>query len=88
MKKLNIEYKKEALKFLFKNDRLLQKKIEEKLNDYYIFWEKNVDIKELSPKGNNLYRLRLWKFRIIFSNINNELIIIILRIGSRWDIYK
>jgi len=88
MKKLDIVYKKEALKFLFKNDRFLQNKIEEKLNDYYILWKTNTDIKELSPKWNDLYRLRLWNLRIIFSNINNTLTIIILKIGSRWDIYK
>jgi len=37
MKKFSINYKKEALKFLFKQDRFLKIKIEEKINDFYIF---------------------------------------------------
>jgi mRNA-degrading endonuclease RelE of RelBE toxin-antitoxin system len=32
-----------------------------------------------------LYRLRIWKYRIIFSN-NIE--VEILRIDKRWDVYK
>jgi len=88
MKKFTIIYTKEALKFLYKNDRLLKNKIEEKLIDYYHFWNKNIDIKILEPKKLGFYRLRLWKFRIIFEKNDTKLIIHILKIWSRWDIYK
>jgi mRNA interferase RelE/StbE len=36
----------------------------------------------------DLYRLRLGSFRVIYAIRNTELSIIILKIGSRGDIYK
>lgn len=36
----------------------------------------------------NLYRLRVGDYRVIFTIKDNELIIIVLTIGNRGDIYK
>jgi len=48
------------------------------------------------PNGNikvlqgyeNFYRLRVGDYRVIYRIDDNELIIIVLKIGSRGDIYK
>jgi len=56
------------------------------LMSYWLFlW---LDIKELNPKWNNKYRLRIWKYRIIYEKQDFNLMIFILEIWSRWDIYK
>ena len=35
-----------------------------------------------------IYRLRLWKYRILFEKSEDKLIILVIDVGSRWDIYK
>ncbi len=47
-----------------------------------------LDIKELEPKWNDIYRIRVGKYRIIYKKIDDMFIIIFLDIWSRWDIYK
>ena len=36
----------------------------------------------------NSYRLRISKFRVIFKIENNELLIEVIKAGSRGDVYK
>ena len=43
--------------------------------------------KALKLKGRDGYRIRVGKYRIIYSFNGNELVIIVLDIGSRRDIY-
>lgn len=43
------------------------------------------NIKKL--KGEDLFRLRIRNYRVIFSKKDEELIIIVVRIGHRKDIY-
>ena len=45
------------------------------------------DIKTLKGKIPNLYRLRVGSYRVIYRQDNDKLIILILRIGHRKDIY-
>ena len=83
-----VKYHKNVVKFLQKQDKKIVKKIVEifdilKVNlDFSKF-----DIKEL--KGfENIYRLRVSKYRIIFEVRDNELLIEVIKAGSRGDIYK
>ncbi len=46
------------------------------------------DIKKLSPKEQNISRIRVGKYRIIFSLDSWNQIILVHRIGQRKDVYK
>lgn len=81
-----LELKKKALKFLDKHPK-------EKINFIKAFKdivngkEEKYDIKKLSGQI-DFYRLRLGKYRAIYTIVNDELIILVVDIGSRGDIYK
>lgn len=80
MKTINITFSKQAIKSLNKLDNNLKLNLLKSI--------KNIpfgDIKNL--KGyNNIKRLRVGKYRVIFTLYNNN--INIIDIGSRGDIYK
>jgi mRNA interferase RelE/StbE len=46
------------------------------------------NIKRLSGKDEELYRLRIGKHRVIFKKENKTLLILIIRVGHRKDIYS
>lgn len=48
---------------------------------------KNGNIKRLKGNLDGCYRLRLRTYRVIYEKRENELIILVLRIGSRGDVY-
>jgi mRNA interferase RelE/StbE len=45
------------------------------------------NIMKLSGTGEDLYRLRVGSYRIVFKKDNEELLIVVVRIGHRKDIY-
>jgi len=48
----------------------------------------NVDLKKIKGAGNNLYRIRKGKIRILFTIVKNDLIILnVENIGFRGNIY-
>ena len=83
-----VKYSKNVIKFLQKQDKKIVKKIIEIFDELKIDLDfSKFDIKDL--KGfNNIYRLRVSKYRIIFEVIDNELLIEVIKAGSRGDIYK
>ena len=48
---------------------------------------KNGNIKRLKGNLEGCYRLRLRTYRVIYEKRENELIILVLRVGSRVDVY-
>ena len=79
-------FSKRADKFLESLDkqdkqRILQKVRELKTNS------KNLDIKKLKSK-HDLYRIRVGNYRIIYSIEHEQIIIYIVAIGHRRDIYQ
>ena len=80
-------FKKSAAKELSKLDKPVQIRIKEKLQilaTNYDFLKSN--IKQLSGKE-KLFRLRVADYRIVFQKEDEELIILIVRIGHRREIY-
>ena len=49
--------------------------------------EQWLDIKKLKWYIDNLYRLRVGDYRVIYEKRNDELIILILQVGHRKEIY-
>lgn len=76
---LEIQYSKQAVKFLKKQDKSTVKRIISAINDL-----PSGDVKKL--QGRNSYRLRVGDFRIIFDKQGN--ILYIEKIGNRGEIYK
>jgi mRNA interferase RelE/StbE len=84
-----IELHKRVEKFLRKQDRAFLKRVDfvfTKLSENPRNFQE-LDIKQLEG-GSNDYRIRVGKYRFIYTIIENKLIIYIYDGGSRGDIYK
>lgn len=78
----NIEITKKAEKFIKKQDENIQKRIIKAILEL-----PKGDIKKL--KGiDGVYRLRVGDFRILFEKNDDKLIIIIIDVGNRGQVYK
>ncbi|MBU0710449.1 type II toxin-antitoxin system RelE/ParE family toxin [bacterium] len=84
----SVEFLKEAVEELSNIDPIWQKRI---LNKIKILSAdpKNLanNIKKLKGKYQEYYRLRVGDYRVIYSQENDRLIILIIRIGHRKEIY-
>jgi mRNA interferase RelE/StbE len=80
--KYQIKYEKNCLKYLRKLDRNTQVRIISAINQL-----PEGDIKKLQGKSSD-YRLRVGDYRIVFSKNARTLIITIIEIASRGEIYK
>jgi len=65
-----------------------RKLIKEKLYILETWNFQSLDIKRLQWYKQEIYRLRIGKYRVIFEKQDDKLIILVLDIWSRWDIYK
>ena len=82
----SIEYKKKAKKFLDEHPKEkihFNKAFTDIANEDY----KSYDIKKMVATS-EIYRLRLGKYRALFTVINDKLVILVLDIDSRGQIYK
>ncbi|BCZ45752.1 hypothetical protein psyc5s11_18190 [Clostridium gelidum] len=78
----NIKLTKKAEKFIKKQDKDTQKRLIKAIVEL-----PEGDIKKL--KGlDEIYRLRVSDFRVIFEKNDNELIVVVIDIGNRGQIYK
>jgi len=89
---MRIEYTEIAIKDLLEfnevDRRLIVKKIEYLAENFEIL-KTSKKVTELKGKDKNKYRFVVArKIRVIFQIKNDKLIILILRIGKRKDIYK
>ncbi len=83
-----VKFLKEAFKYLQRQDVTTRNRI---LDHLKILSDNpkhpELDIKKMQGIDDR-YRLRIGSFRVVYSIINDELIIIVIKIGSRGDIYK
>ena len=79
MRKLEIKYSKQALKFLKKQEIVTQKRIINAISNL-----PKGDVKKLQNR--NGHRLRIGDYRVIFDNVEN--IIFIQIIDNRGQVYK
>ena len=85
-----VRYSKEAEKFIIKNKAIgirFMKAFSEIAEDYSrISW---YDIKRFHHKSySDIFRLRLGSYRSVFRVIKDEIIILVITIGPRGDVYK
>ncbi len=86
-----IIYHKKAEKFLSANKKIAVKfmKAFDEISHIDKWQIKAYDIKTFhTGKYTDAYRLRIGKYRAIFRVIDDKLVVYILDIGSRGDIYK
>ena len=76
---------KKYLKSLTKSDRERIEKVIDKLRDGP-YNRKDLDIKMLN--GRDEWRLRIGKWRVIYAIYKTEILISVIKIGSRGDVYK
>lgn len=84
-----IKLKKEAAKFIKKQDKTRRQQINKIIE---LLRKDPYQVKNIKPlKGTgeaHIYRIRFGDFRMLFQVINDELFIIIIKIGPRGDVYK
>ena len=80
--KYSIQYEKKCLKYLKRLDKHTQLRILKAINDL-----PNGDVKKVQGKTDD-YRLRVGDYRIIFDKDDEKLVIYIIEIAPRGDVYK
>ena len=84
--KYSVEFKKSAAKTLQKLPQSVQKRIIDKLSEIE---NSPPPLVETKLKGNNPFnRIRVGDYRIIYEIQNDILVILVIKIGHRRDIYK
>ena len=86
LKGYQLSYSNSAKKMLKKLDRALAKKVEEKLDDL-VQGEENVDVKQLKAYSTPTYRLRIGDIRAIYEVYEHTIIVYVIKVGHRRDIY-
>ncbi|MCM3634241.1 type II toxin-antitoxin system RelE family toxin [Paenibacillus camelliae] len=83
-----VKFHKDAIKSLQRLDKPTRNRILDHIN---ILSDNpkhpELDIKKMQG-FNNHYRLRVGSFRVVYSIFNDQLIIVIVKVGSRGDVYK
>ena len=86
---MKIIYTKIFKKSILKLDKNTQIRIVEKIDIFnsisWHIYDLNLDIKKIQPKEKGVYRLRVWKYRILF--FYKDEIIKLLDVDNRDSIY-
>lgn len=82
-----IRYTKAAEKFFQKHEDVREQYKQEL--EKLLSGESGVDVKRIQGKRNNYFRIRVGQWRVIYTIINGEIVIIdTILAGSRGDVYK
>lgn len=79
----NISLSPEAYKYLARLSKTDRSRLFEKIKQL-----PDGAIKKMKGSEMPLYRLRIWKYRVLFEKYDDRLIILVVDIWPRWDIYK
>ena len=83
-----IKFHKDALK----NIQKLDKQTRNRILDHILILADDPKHSELDIKKmqgvNNQFRLRIGSYRVVYSVFNDILVIVIIKFGSRGDVYK
>jgi mRNA interferase RelE/StbE len=96
MSQYNLEFDKKASKDILSLDKSTRNFILDELEifinnfdeDYEKELIKSTKIKALKGEFKGLYRLRLRTYRVIYEKRNERLVILVLRVSHRKDVYK
>jgi mRNA interferase RelE/StbE len=84
----NIEFLPSAKKELKKLDFVIQKQVKEKIILLATDPEKlKNNIKALKGEYNGKFRLRIGSYRVVFQIVEEQVVIIVIRIGHRKEVY-
>lgn len=88
MTKYKLQYDKKYLKDFEKIPRQFRENIREKVESLAVNPRPDGSIKLSGSKKNPLYRIRCGDYRIIYTIQDDRLVIIIVELGHRKDIYR
>ena len=84
-----IQYTKKAEKFFKKHEKVREQyelSIQRLITDDH---SEEIDVKKISDKMNEYFRIRLGNYRVIYAVINKRIVVInTLLAGARGDVYK
>ena len=83
---MEIRYSKQALKYLVKLQSKKAAKIRESIALVASGNTKGLNIVQMMPV--DAYRLRVGDYRVIYEIRNDELVLVIIKVGPRGDVYK
>ena len=96
MSHYSLDFDKKASKDILSLDKstrnFILDELENFINNFDEEYEKELiklsKIKALKGEFKGLYRLRLRTYRVIYEKINNKLVILVLRVSHRKNIYR
>ena len=96
MKKYNLEFDKKASKDILSLDKstrnFILDELESFINNFDEDYEKELikltKIKALQGEFKGLYRLKLRTYRVVYEKNGNKLLILVLRVPHRKDVYR
>lgn len=80
-----VKWETEALKYMARLDKPTRERIRRAVDEYALIGIG--DVKRLQGRHDE-YRLRVGSYRVIFINEEEHLVIVVLKVGPRGDIYK
>lgn len=84
----NIEFSNHAKKYLKKLDKPTQQRITKEIKKLRTSPHDHPSIKKMKGYEGSQYRLMVGKFRILYEVFDENILIVVFKIGSRGNIYK
>lgn len=87
LKGYGLRYSSQAKKFIEKLDKKTAMHIAEKL-EQLVKGDDNLDVKKLRGYSESRFRLRVGDFRLIYEVSEQEVIVYVIEVGHRKEIYR